>query len=95
MNAAVTDTAPDMVRVHGRGLLQTLPVQPVKREPFAVSFTTVPMATGMEQSLLQRVEPRGVVMVTVPMPVPAFERLNWPIWPKAAAPSMRGLMAFW
>ena len=86
-----------MVKLQGLVLLQPLPAQLVKREPLAalaVIFTTLPTVTGMEQSALQVVVPRGVVMLTAPNPVPAFVKVNRPILPSAAAMSIRRVTIF-
>ena len=94
LKMAVTDSAEESGRVQGLGLLQPPPVQPMNREPrsaLAVSFTIVPVTIGKLQSLLQAIVPRGVVMFTVPPPVPVFAMLSLVSPLRAAATSMRDL----
>lgn len=96
MKVAVKDCAPYIVILQARAPLHPSPDQPVKRTRFAglaESFTTVPRATGTEQLPLHDVMPRGVVMVTVPAPVPDTVTLSRVMRSSAAATSMRGLMS--
>src|SRR5438093_10969559 len=72
-NVAVTVVAADRVTVHEPVPVQPPPLQPLKVDPaagVAVSVTAVPLGQ-LAAELVPHVIPAGV-LVTIPLPVPAF-----------------------
>ena len=99
MKVAVTVVAAEIVTVQAPVPEQPPPLQPVKMEPaagVAVNVTAVPLVKFVAQLVPQAI-PAGV-LVTVPLPVPAFVTVSGVpvmekfavIWaPHVAAPAFR------
>jgi hypothetical protein len=94
VKVAVMVEVPERVKEH-LPFAQGPPDHPVKREPRAGRADNrkiVPDAMEREQVLPQAMVPRGVTMLTVPLPVPADAMDSLEMLSSAAATSMRGLM---